>query len=75
MLEASILDILQGNGQFVGSPLASVTRFPTLTNEILQILIPLFYYDDHLVWKANDLGTLTFKEAYQYLHPLLPPYL
>lgn len=66
-LHSSVAAFIRGNSWEIYHDLAH--RFPSLAAKIKQILIPLFNIEDSLVWTGNESGCLTFKEAFNFLHP------
>lgn len=65
-ITASVKDFIS-EGQW-HIPADFVQRYPEVTAEIGQIIIPKTMIDDQLVWKASNSSTLSEKEAYCFLN-------
>lgn len=66
-LSATINDFIRANRWFL-PPLLN-ERFPTLLQEMQQVVIPLSPTSNQKVWCHSDTRVLSFKEAYNFLNP------
>lgn len=43
-------------------------KFPSLVNEIEQVIIPICQIEDQMIWEHSDNGEMAFKDAFKFLH-------
>lgn len=65
-LKDKVSDFMVGNSWSIPSVLAS--KSPIMFTKIKSMHIPVDYGEDFLIWKHNDSGVLSFKDAYIYVN-------